>query len=137
MYRLFERAQSILSKSVPNSSTSGIISTSSVTQIRSNQNSQTYTHAEEQQPRQQEQLNHEVTTLLPQEPSVQLNAEVPAPWFDTSPQFGSVDQLLSPGFSLSENIFQDFFPGYDSSIAYNSSAETMPHGIEDSIVYDL
>jgi hypothetical protein len=137
MYRLFERAQCILSNSAPTDSTSGISSTSSVTQIRSNRNSQSYIPAEVQQPRQQEQLSNEVVTLLPQGPHVQLNDEAPPPWFNTSPQFGSVDQLLSPGFSLSENIFQDFFPGYDSSIAYDPIAGAIPNGIGDSIVYDI
>jgi hypothetical protein len=66
-----------------------------------------------------------------------LNDEAPPPWFNTSPQFGSVDQLLSPGFSLSENIFRDFFPGYDSSIAYDPIAGAIPNGIGDSIVYDI
>ncbi len=32
-----------------------------------------------------------------------------------SPRFSNVDQLLSPGFSISENAFQPFFTNYDSS----------------------
>lgn len=35
-------------------------------------------------------------------------------WFNDagSPCFSNVDQLLSPGFSVPENIFQSFFTGY-------------------------
>jgi hypothetical protein len=31
-----------------------------------------------------------------------------------SPCFSNVDQLLSPGFFVSENVFQPFLPGYDN-----------------------
>jgi hypothetical protein len=31
-----------------------------------------------------------------------------------SPCFRNVDQLLSPGFHVPENVFQPFFPGYDN-----------------------
>lgn len=31
-----------------------------------------------------------------------------------SPCFSNVDQLLSPGFYIPENVFQPFFPSYDN-----------------------
>jgi len=39
-------------------------------------------------------------------------------WFNDSgsPCFSNVDQLLSPGFSVPENIFQSFFTGYDNNL---------------------
>lgn len=43
--------------------------------------------------------------LLPTEPM--------AAFFNgSSPLFSDVDQLLSPGFALSEDVFLDFFPNY-------------------------
>jgi hypothetical protein len=37
-------------------------------------------------------------------------------WYSVSPQFSSVDQLLSPGFSLSEDVFQHFFSNSDAGV---------------------
>lgn len=37
-------------------------------------------------------------------------------WYSVSPQFSNVDQLLSPGFSLSEDVFQHFFSNSDAGV---------------------
>ncbi|KAF5967422.1 cutinase transcription factor 1 beta [Fusarium coicis] len=37
-------------------------------------------------------------------------------WYSISPQFSNVDQLLSPGFSLSEDVFQHFFSNSDAGV---------------------
>lgn len=49
----------------------------------------------------------------PMHESVALPVDPLVPFFaDSSPQFSDVDQLLSPGFALSEEVFLYFFPNY-------------------------
>ena len=94
MYRLFERAQSLLGDKNP-----------------------------------------EATPELeaPPQPVVDIVDVTPDPlWYGISPDFSNVDQLLSPGFSLSEDVFYDFFPNYH--VAYEPAL--LP-GVGDENLYNL
>lgn len=91
MYRLFERGQALLNN--------GGVRTPS-NRLRS------ATPDREQTPPEHEE------SVVP-EPALLLEEPLDPQWFNISPQFSSVDQLLSPGFSLSaEDVFLDFFPNY-------------------------
>lgn len=44
-------------------------------------------------------------------------------WPNDSPSYTNVDQLLSPGFIVDENLFQSFFPDYEqANIGYDHMA---------------
>lgn len=47
-------------------------------------------------------------------------------WSGASPQFSDVDQLLSPGFSLSQEMFLDFFPNYPAGNYGNLAVPPVP-----------
>ena len=137
MYRLFEKAQEILNRPNPNTldtskkTTSG--STLAQPQIAVGQN---FINGNLQRSLHQRHQDGEVSVLLESEPNLPLDEDTAPLWFNTSPYFSSVDQLLSPGFSLSENVFQDFFPGYGSGIAYDPIVP-MQNGKPDDTLYQM
>lgn len=135
MYRLFERAQAILSNSKAEDSTTTARLLSGPNQAASNRNTSSQRFIDPHLPQQQSQ-DYEEPATLPTGSDLQTQEEPGALWFDELPQFGSIDQLLSPGFSLSENIFQDFFPGYDRGISYDTIV-TLPAGMSDDPLYNV
>ncbi|RFU81421.1 c6 transcription factor [Trichoderma arundinaceum] len=129
MYRLFERAQAILSKSnsqMPKPSKNPDDRLSRVI-ISGNSHSRDFSHIQQQsqpqpQPQSQSQQPQPNGTpmLLTPEPTMMMTGQPPAnPWFNASPQFSDVDQLLSPGFYLSEEVYPDFFLGYENAVVYD------------------
>ena len=133
MYRLFEKAQMILGNSKPElpRAARGTASGNRTTSQNRNQNyvnlplDQRHGHQES-----------DISMILTPEPNLPLN-EQPAPlWFNTSPRFSNVDQLLSPGFSLSENVFQDLFPDYDGGMVYNPIVP-VSNGISEDMLYNI
>jgi hypothetical protein len=116
MYRLFKRAQEILSHSNSDISRTAKKPTAESTRPSINSRRQEFTNIEQQQQRRQQQEDGEVSMLLTPEASVPMSEQAAPAWFNDLPCFSNVDQLLSPGFSLSENVFQGFFMDYNSSV---------------------
>lgn len=132
MYRLFEKAQTILNKS--NSQTlkseddkpSQAVSSEKghgrgYTNMRKHSvQKQPVQPQLQQQPEPQQSQPNEVPVFLAPEPTMMMNEQPQAnTWFNASPQFSDVDQLLSPGFYLSEDVFPDFFLGYENAVVYH------------------
>ncbi|KAL7929726.1 hypothetical protein V8C35DRAFT_314642 [Trichoderma chlorosporum] len=110
MYRLFDRAQKILKKS--NSQTQKLPD-------RNSDNSQDPMLLQQQVQPQIRPLAEapplpaaEPTTLTSEQQTVNQ-------WFNRSPQFRGVDQLLSPGFYLSEDGFSEFLLSYEDAVVYD------------------
>lgn len=133
MYRLFERAQAILNANTL--STTNKISPGP-TRATSKSSGQYFTNGYLQRSHQQRNQDGDISVLLDPEPNLPSVEDTAPLWFNTSPQFSSVDELLSPGFSLSENIFQDFFPGYGSGVAYDPIV-TMQNETPDDALYQI
>lgn len=110
IYRLFDRAQNILKKSN---------SQIEKQPIKNADNSRDYTNLQ-QQP-QPQLLPPTDSPLLPTpEPTVLMNDQQNAnTWFNGSPEFRGVDQLLSPGFYLSEDDFSGFLLSYEDPVVYD------------------
>ncbi|KAL5083897.1 hypothetical protein Trisim1_000806 [Trichoderma cf. simile WF8] len=108
-YRLFDRAQNILKKS-----------NSQVEKppVKNADNSRDSTHLQQSQP---QLLPPTEPSLLPTpEPTVLVGEQQYAnTWFNGSPQFRDVDQLLSPGFYLSEDGFSEFLLSYEDAVVYD------------------
>ena len=122
IYRLFERAQLMLTKPSSGFRTQAEKQKTSSSGFGIHTNDRDDTEDQQQhhdQDRQQQQDNlGESVRLMPE--SSLLGAENLMPgtfWLNDSgsPCFSTIDQLLSPGFSISENTFQSFFPDYDSN----------------------
>lgn len=121
MYRLFERAQMILKRGSSQTQKSDknpldqpgrvAVPTSEST------NDERFIHAQHQLPLQPPPDG--VSMLMMPEATMMMSDHQPAnPWFSESPQFSDVDQLLSPGFYLSEDVLPDFVLGYENSAVY-------------------
>lgn len=108
-YRLFDRAQNILKKS--NSQVEKPPS-------KNADNSRDSTHLQQSQ---SQLLPPTEPPLLPTpEPAVLVGEQQYAnTWFNGSPQFRDVDQLLSPGFYLSEDGFSEFLLSYEDAVVYD------------------
>ena len=121
IYRLFERAQVMLDKSNSCPSTQAEKPTAGSHRIGTNFNSRDVNTERQQQQQQQhhqdQQQQEDIEDpIRPMPESNLLMNEQAAPfWLNDSPCFSNVDQLLSPGFSITESAFQSFFTGYDSS----------------------
>ncbi|PNP55992.1 hypothetical protein THARTR1_03929 [Trichoderma harzianum] len=110
IYRLFDRAQNILKKSNLQSEKPP---------VKNADNRQDSTHL---QPQPQPQLlpPTEPSLLPTPEPTVLMNDQQNSnTWFNGSPQFRDVDQLLSPGFYLSEDGFSEFLLSYEDGVVYD------------------
>ncbi|VTT68198.1 unnamed protein product [Fusarium fujikuroi] len=114
MYKLFDRAQKILGKTRASQSSSSDLSDPQPHLAASAQQS---TNAGLVEPQAHTLMDNQcqsdgllITDLnsMPQD-TEQL-------WYSVSPQFSNVDQLLSPSFSLSEDIFQHFFSNVDAEV---------------------
>jgi hypothetical protein len=72
----------------------------------------------ELQDQHQHQRQHQENTedSMQQMPEPTMNEQGLPFWLNDSPCFNNVDQLLSPGFSISENVFHSFFTSYDNGI---------------------
>jgi hypothetical protein len=141
MYRLFERAQTILKKSnsqapKPNKNSNdriGRVAASESNNGRDFIQIQQQPQPLPQQPLPQQPQPGEMPTLMTPEPTMMMSEQPPAnTWFNASPQSSDVDQLLSPGFYLSEDFFPDFFLGYENAVVYDPlvlGSSTMPDEI--------
>jgi len=116
IYRLFERAQIMLEKF--NSKSRG-----STQPERSLASHHTGTHPGsneidlERQRHVHQQDTEDTNQSMPQSDLLMDGQTLPGPfWLNESgsPCFSNVDHLLSPGFFISENVFQPFFLGYDN-----------------------
>ncbi|KAM0263713.1 hypothetical protein ACHAQJ_001027 [Trichoderma viride] len=124
MYRLFERALTILKKSnsqtpKPNKNSDDRFSRVTVSESR---NGRDFIHAQQQPqpPPPPQPQPSEMPMLMTPEPTMMMGEQPPAnTWFNASPQFSDVDQLLSPGFYLSEDVFPDFYLGYENAAVYD------------------
>lgn len=126
MYRLFERAQTILKKGSSKAPTKDKNSDRHLSQIAQSESisDRSFIHAQQQLPLQlptapQQPQPNDISMLMTPEATMMMSDQQPAnPWFSESPQFSDVDQLLSPGFYLSEDVFPDFVLGYENSAVY-------------------
>lgn len=119
IYRLFKRAQVMLEKSNSCVSTQTEKPPVSSHHIGAHSNShevdtehQQPDHNDQDQPQQQEDTEDPIRPTP--ELNILTNEQAASFWLNDSPSFSNVDQLLSPGFSISENTFQSFFTGYDN-----------------------
>ncbi|RFU27236.1 hypothetical protein B7463_g9113, partial [Scytalidium lignicola] len=115
IYRLFARAQSILDKPNPSVSVQPEKPTDSFHRVgaHSNTGSQDVDTEHQQQDEDTQQSIRPMT-----ESNILMDGQTAPFWLNDSesPCFSSVDQLLSPGFSMSENAFQSLFAGFDNGI---------------------
>lgn len=128
IYRLFERAQVILNGSNSDSSnTTKTLSSSPHRQRfrasghgfgeRNHEPQQEGGPHENQQLQQQQQQQHEEVTMLPiSQPNLLVDEQGVLLGMNELPSFSAVDQLLSPGFSLSDDAFQFFLAEYDNTL---------------------
>ena len=121
IYRLFERATIMLDKPQPNSDVSTQAAKCLSSQRRGTISKDINTELQEQLHRRQYQQQQDDTEdsirSMPESNLLIDEQTVPgAFWLNDSgsPSFSNVDHLLSPGFFISENTFQAFFPGYDN-----------------------
>jgi hypothetical protein len=115
MYRLFERARDILNRPNENISKAAKRPTSVPNRTSSHQSKEYVSGIITQH-----QEEGEASMLLTPETSIPMGEQPEPLWFNESPNFSNVDQLLSPGFSLSENVlFQGFFMDYDNVEGYD------------------
>ncbi|CZR58718.1 related to cutinase transcription factor 1 beta [Phialocephala subalpina] len=145
IYRLFERAQTMLGRGKSNSGlatkTTQSISTPQSTKTRSNSNGNGVDIEQRQQNLNQyhHQIQHQRDqTDVPDQSPPQANllmddqAMQGSFWLNESgsPCFSNVDQLLSPGFYIPENTFQSFLTGYDNGMggAYDQILPTSNGG---------
>ena len=130
-YRLFERAQVMLDKSKYNPRASAQVQNPCINSYRSmgnhsgseninRENQQQHSHLHDQQSHQRQ---HEATedAMGATFESYMLANEQAVPgsfWINDSgsPCFSNVDQLLSPDFYISENVFHSLFTSYDNGI---------------------
>lgn len=138
MYRLFYRAQTILGDSDGDELKSTKSSNPPPRTTIPPDEAQGVIDAEPQQLSQQIQPNREHMATLTTSPTSVVIEQPKQPeqlWFDISPQFTNVEQLLSPGFSLSEDTFLDFFPNYPNGMAYNQTIP-LPNSVSDETLYN-
>jgi hypothetical protein len=128
IFRLFERAQVMLDKSksthdasTPDKSTA-TLNNAEIPSVNSSKDIaggyQQHQQLSNNQHQLQDPANNGMAQLPPSNLLMNDQAMTGAYWFNDSgsPCFNNVDQLLSPGFSVPENIFQSFFTGYDPGI---------------------
>ena len=120
-YRLFERAQAVLDKSNSRVSIQAEQPTVGSQATRPQPNGQVVDIEHNQQyhnhQNQQQQENAENSLGIIHEPNLSMNGQTAPFWLNDSPSFSNLDQLLSPGFSIPDDVFQSFFTSYDSGIA--------------------
>lgn len=135
MYRLFERARDILNHRNENISKTAKRPTSEPNRTTSNHSREDITGINPQQPQEDQ---GEAPMLLTPEASLPMGEQPEPLWFNESPNFSNVDQLLSPGFSLSENVlFQGFFMDYDNVGEGYDPMPTVSNEIPASLLYDV
>lgn len=126
MYRLFERAQTILKKGSSQLPKREKISDHQLSRVVTSEslNDQSFIQVQHElqlqpQPAPQQPQPDGISMLMTPETSMMMGDQQPAnQWFSESPQFSDVDQLLSPGFYLSEDVLPDFVLGYENSAVY-------------------
>lgn len=131
MYRLFERGQALLTNGEVK--TAGAPTNANANGLRSAttpDHDRDHRIVVEQMPPQNTH-DESVMSAVP-EPALVLNEPLDPLWFNISPQFSNVDQLLSPGFSLSEDVFLDFFPNYPN-VAYGQAL--LPNVADETMYY--
>lgn len=114
MYKLFDRAQKILGKTRASQSSSSDLSDPQPHLAASAQQS---TNAGLVEPQAHTLMDNQCQSdglLMTDLNSMPQDTE--QLWYSVSPQFSNVDQLLSPKFSLSEDIFQHFFSNFDAEV---------------------
>lgn len=130
MYRLFERAQTILKKGGSRAPKQGRNSDNQFSRVATSEsiNDRRFIHAQQQlqlqpplPPAPEQPQPDGISMLMTPETSMMMSDQQPVnPWFSESPLFSDVDQLLSPGFYLSEDVLPDFVLGYENSAVYGS-----------------
>ena len=141
IYRLFERAQVMLDKSNSGDSTQAEKPNVSSHRIGAHSNSQNVdTEYQQQHGQNQPQQQEDTDDPIQQMPdsSLLMSEQSASLWFNDSPCFSNVDQLLSPGFSISESAFQSFFTGYDNGMvgSYDQIVPVSSGGPSD-LLYDV
>jgi hypothetical protein len=139
MYRLFERAQLLLSNSdsgTPNTKKKKVAyQTHRPTFSTINQNVAEIQQRPQQQPPSPHQYGG-ISLLPTPEDDPLMSDQAASFWMNGSPCFSTVDQLLSPGFSLSEDVFQNFFTTYDTSaMGVNDQLMNVPNDIPIELSY--
>jgi hypothetical protein len=110
IYRLFERAQIMLDKS--KSGVSRNPGKLTDTTHLSESQSDGHNFHERQKPHQLNQQQENTDSMRSASESV-MPTNDQLFWFNDSASFNNVDQLLSPGFTVPENMFHNLFTGYD------------------------
>ncbi|KUJ13906.1 uncharacterized protein LY89DRAFT_590938 [Mollisia scopiformis] len=141
IFRLFERAQTMLDKSKSNNIP--LVENPATNHHRSESHSTSSPHVDtEYQQHQQFQQASAQASMGHIPDSNLLTAEQTIPdtyWFNDSgsPCFSNVDQLLSPGFSVPENVYQPFFTGYDNGIGGPYNHLHPPNGNPVNLMYNV
>jgi hypothetical protein len=123
IYRLFARAQAIIDKSNTSASTEAEKPTISADHMESHSNGRDietetqrqHQHEDQQSQQQQDVIEDSIRPLS--DSNATMNEHGPPFWMNEPLSFNNVDQLLSPGFSVSDNVFLSLFAGYDNGIA--------------------
>ncbi|KAM0512121.1 hypothetical protein ACHAPE_009169 [Trichoderma viride] len=126
MYRLFERAQTILKKGSSQLPKREKISDHQLSRVVTSESINDHSFIQAQHelqlqppPAPQQPQPDGISMLMTPETSMMMGDQQPAnQWFSESPQFSDVDQLLSPGFYLSEDVLPEFVLGYENSAVY-------------------
>lgn len=126
MYRLFERAQTILKKGSSQAPKRGKDSDHQLSRAIASEGINDRSFVQVQQelqlqppPAPQQPQPDGISMLMTPDTSMMMGDQQSAnQWFSESPQFSDVDQLLSPGFYLSEDVLPDFVLSYPNSAVY-------------------
>ncbi|KAF5241567.1 hypothetical protein FANTH_9078 [Fusarium anthophilum] len=133
MYKLFDRAQKILDKTRASQSSSSDLSDPQPHLAASAQQS-TNTGLVEPQAHTLMDNQCQSDGLLMTDLNV-MPQDTEQLWYSVSPQFSNVDQLLSPGFSLSEDVFQHFFSNSDAGV-HGQHVSSMASEPVDDMLYN-
>ncbi|KAL7895565.1 hypothetical protein HDV63DRAFT_381750 [Trichoderma sp. SZMC 28014] len=119
IYQLFERAQTILRKGSSQTSQRGKDSDHQLSRVVTSESINDPSFVQVQQELQLQPQPDGISMLMTPDTSMMMGHQQPAnQCFSESPQFSDVDQLLSPGFYLSEDVLSDFVLSYENSAVY-------------------
>ncbi|KAF5614147.1 cutinase transcription factor 1 beta [Fusarium subglutinans] len=135
MYKLFDRAQKILDKTRASQSSSSDLSDPEPHLAASAQQS-TNTGLVEPQAHTSMDNQCQADGLLMTDLNV-MPQDTEQLWYSVSPQFSNLDQLLSPGFSLSEDVFQHFFSNSDAGVHGQRVSSMASEPVDDVLYYNI
>lgn len=134
MYRLFERAQQILETpttgAVENAEKS-IPKSTNANHLLPDRSQESSGGRRQHLPQQDTPLANSAESLVPM-----ANNFAPTARWGGQPMFNGIDQLLSPGFALSEDAFETLFMGYDDGVGFYDSTGANFNGPTIDMMYN-